>query len=37
MVPGFKVIMFSSFGASMYMMSRLVLVSWQLAKLSILT
>jgi hypothetical protein len=27
MVPGFKVIMFSSFGASMYMMGRLVLVS----------
>jgi hypothetical protein len=27
MVPGFKVIMFSSLGASLYMMGRLVLVS----------
>lgn len=27
MIPGYKVILFSSFGASMYMMGRLVLVS----------
>jgi hypothetical protein len=37
MVPGFKVILFGSFGASMYMMGRLVLVSLHVAEVSIPT